>query len=191
MSQHILETPSLILRELELGDAEGMFLLDSNPEVHRYLGNKPIKTIEESLKIIEFVQDQYKKYGIGRWAVIHKDTNEFVGWSGLKYNPTTTNGVSNYYDLGYRFRQEFWGNGYGLESAQVCLKYGFDNMQLPSLYAAAHQANIASNKILKNIGFKNMGAFNYEQERQIWYKIDNYELNSPDSPHKPIVGLRG
>lgn len=190
MSQHIFETSRLILRELNIQDATEMFLLDSNPEVHRYLGNKPIKTIEESLKIIEFVQAQYKNYGIGRWAVIHKETNEFIGWSGIKYNPTTTNGVSNYYDLGYRFRQEFWGNGYALESAKACLKFGFDILQLPALYAAAHQSNIASNKILNKIGFKNIGNFMYEHEPEIWYKIDNSELNLDNVPNKPVVGLR-
>ncbi len=38
VSQHIFETSRLILRELHIRDATGMFLLDSNPAVHRYLG---------------------------------------------------------------------------------------------------------------------------------------------------------
>ena len=52
MKFHI-ETKRLILRELRLTDLEGMFELDSNPEVHKYLGNKPVKTKAESQKVLE------------------------------------------------------------------------------------------------------------------------------------------
>jgi|GEM_PF-2058430 len=40
MKFHI-ETERLILRELRITDLEGMFGLDSDPEVYKYLGNKP------------------------------------------------------------------------------------------------------------------------------------------------------
>ena len=50
-----IETERLLLRDLRLTDLEGMFELDSNSEVHRFLGNKPVKTISESQKIIESV----------------------------------------------------------------------------------------------------------------------------------------
>ena len=72
-----IETERLILRELALSDAEGMFELDSNPNVHLFVGNRPVKHIEESIEYIQFVQKQYKDFGIGRWAVILKETNEY------------------------------------------------------------------------------------------------------------------
>ena len=37
-----VETERLILREILPTDVEGLFELDSDPEVHRYLGNKPV-----------------------------------------------------------------------------------------------------------------------------------------------------
>ena len=40
-----IETERLLLRELISSDDFGMFELDSNPEVHKYLGNKPVKNI--------------------------------------------------------------------------------------------------------------------------------------------------
>jgi len=81
----LLETPRLLLRPLELSDAEGMFLLDSNPNIHLYLGNKPVKTIKESIGYIENIQNQYKTNGIARFAVIHKESGDFLGWSGIKF----------------------------------------------------------------------------------------------------------
>ncbi|HAT67229.1 MAG TPA: GNAT family N-acetyltransferase, partial [Flavobacteriaceae bacterium] len=42
MQQPTIETPRLLIRELIDADADGMFALDSNANVHRYLGNNPI-----------------------------------------------------------------------------------------------------------------------------------------------------
>ena len=57
MTFHI-ETERLILRELRITDLDGMFELDSDPEVHKYLGNKPVKTKNESQKILDSVLQQ-------------------------------------------------------------------------------------------------------------------------------------
>jgi [ribosomal protein S5]-alanine N-acetyltransferase len=96
------ETKQLILRELLPFDDNGMFEHDSDSEVQRYLGNEPIKNIEESRKAIEFIRQQYLGNGIGRWAIIEKETNSFVGWAGLKFVRETTNSYIHFYDLGYR-----------------------------------------------------------------------------------------
>ena len=91
-----IETERLILRELELSDAEGMFELDSNPNVHLYVGNRPVKHIDESIEYIKFVQKQYKDLGTGRWAVVLKETNEFIGWSGIKFITDEINNHKNF-----------------------------------------------------------------------------------------------
>ena len=167
----ILETKRMILRKFEAEDLEGMWELDSDPEVHRYLGNDPI-TDKNFLKgVIQSLQTQYAENGIARWAVINKETGEFMGWSGIKYVTETTNGHVNFYDVGYRFKQKFWGMGYGFESAEAALRYGFDVLQLQELYASAHIHNLASNAILKRLGFELENRFFYENEENNWYKI--------------------
>ena len=79
------ETKRLILREILLTDIDGMFELDSDPEVHRYLGNKPVSDKDQIIKVINFIRQQYLDNGIGRWAIIDKKTNNFIGWTGLKF----------------------------------------------------------------------------------------------------------
>ena len=98
----ILETDRLILRELKLSDAEALFSMDSNPKVHQYLWNKPVQKIEKTIELIEFVRKQYIDNGIGRFAMISKETNEFMGWAGLKFNTEVVNKKVNFYDIGYR-----------------------------------------------------------------------------------------
>lgn len=103
-----IETERLLLRELLLSDADGMYELDSNPNVHVFLGNKPVLSIEESIDQIKNIQKQYEDFGIGRWAVILKETNEFLGWSGIKFITTEINNHKDFYEIGYRFIEKHW-----------------------------------------------------------------------------------
>ena len=68
----LIETERLYFRELEETDAAGIFELDSDPEVHQFLGQHPITNITEAQKTIEMITAQYKRNGIGRWAIIEK-----------------------------------------------------------------------------------------------------------------------
>lgn len=166
-----IETDRLILRDFLESDVEGMYELDSNPEVHRYLGNNPIKEINQIPPIIQFVRQQYEENGIGRWAVIEKKTNGFIGWSGLKLVKETRNQQSNYYDVGYRLIQKYWGQGYATESAQASLNYGFGKMNLETICAAAQAENIASNKVLQKCGLKLINQYFENEVLENWYQI--------------------
>jgi len=170
-----IETERLILRDLCEEDAEGIFELDSDPIVHTFLGKKPIKTLEEAAAIIEFINLQYEENGIGRWAVIEKETERFIGWSGFKFITNPINGKNNYYDLGYRFLRKFWGKGFASESAQACLNYGFNKMNQKALFAMADKNNLASNRILEKIGMSKIIEFQYETVSHNFYQINKNE----------------
>ncbi len=169
MNIHI-ETERLILRDIELTDAKGIFELDSDQDVHEYLGKHPIKTLKEAEDIIRFIRNQYKTNGIGRWAVINKSTNQFMGWSGLKYEQELREGFS-YYDLGYRLIKRYWGQGFATETAMASLEYGFNTLNLKEVCAAADINNNASNIILQKIGLQFKETFYYDNELHNWYTI--------------------
>lgn len=176
------ETERLILRELLPSDVDGMFELDSDPEVHKYLGNKIVTDKNQIAEVIDFVRQQYIDNGIGRWAVIEKSTNDFIGWAGLKYVTELTNGRKNYYDLGYRLIRKYWGKGIATETAITSLDYAFNELKADEVYAAASCENIASNKILQKVGLSFIETFYYEDIKCNWYKIDknNYENKKPN-----------
>jgi RimJ/RimL family protein N-acetyltransferase len=50
--KEFIVTERLILRKFHLSDIESLFELDSNVEVHRYLGNNPMQTIDQATEII-------------------------------------------------------------------------------------------------------------------------------------------
>lgn len=171
-----IETERLLLREFELSDADGMFELESNSNVHRYVGNKPISHIDESKAYIEFVHQQYETYGTGRWAVILKETNEFLGWSGIKFITSEINNHKDFYEIGYRFIERHWGKGYATEAGKVFVNYAFNELKADALYAYADAGNENSRKILEKLGLKYINSFEYEGESEVWYELKNPDL---------------
>ncbi len=174
-----LETNRLIMRPFEETDAEGLFLLDSNPEVMKYVGGIVSTEVEQSRQMIEFIQNQYKENGVGRLAVIEKSSNILIGWSGLKYLTKEINGMKNVYELGYRFLPEYWGKGYATETAIAALNYAFNEIKTDVVYAMAVTENTGSNRVLQKLGFEELGTFLDDGDLCYWYKLEkeNYKQN--------------
>jgi RimJ/RimL family protein N-acetyltransferase len=76
------EAEKLILREIIPADAGGFFELDSDPEVHRYLGNNRVKNGDQAMEVIESIRKQYEENGIRRCVIIDRITNDFISWTG-------------------------------------------------------------------------------------------------------------
>ena len=172
------------MRELQLSDAPGMFELDGNPNVMRFLGGKTVASIEISEGIIRMIQQQYAEKGIGRYAVILKETNEFIGWSGIKYVTEPENNFVNFYDLGYRLIERYWGKGHGYECALPWIDYAFNTMQIDKLNADAHIENIGSNKILKRLGFQLLNQYEWEGYPFNWYELKKQKPLAPSLQKK-------
>ncbi len=165
-------TERLTLRKITIDDIDNIFQLDSNPDVMKYVGVPPVKLKEESAKMIENIINQYKNNGTARLAVIEKQTNRFIGWSGIKLLTDEVNGFKNVYELGYRSLPEFWGKGYATESAKASLDLGFNQLNADKIYAYADVDNQTSNYILTKLGFENKGTFLDKGDICNWYELD-------------------
>jgi len=168
----ILHSQRLIYRPIELSDDEHLFELDSNPNVHRYLGNNPVTSIEQVRAYIANIQGQYERNGIGRMAVIIKETGEFTGWAGLKLEHNE-NGHDQFYDLGYRFIERYWGRGYATEAAQFFVAYGFKELKLPVINGSALAGNTGSRRAIEKAGLKYIESYDYAGEEACWYELVN------------------
>lgn len=170
-----IETERFYLREVIPSDENGIFELDSNPAVHTYLGNNPITKIEDVRKYIEFLNKQYKENGIGRWAVIDKFTQEFIGWSGIKLIKEPMNNHNNFYEIGYRLLEKHWGKGIATETTIALLEYAFENLKTEKVYAICHIENEGSKNVLLKSGLKLIETFDYEGIEHNWFEINKKE----------------
>ncbi len=147
---HLIETERLYLREFTVDDAASVFALNSNPLVLQYLHELPCTGTDAALTMLtERIIPQYQQYGYGRWAVIGRKDDAFMGWCGLKYRPERDET-----DLGYRFLPDCWGKGYAFEAATASLKWGFENHGLTRITARAHIKNLASLRVIEKCGMQ-------------------------------------
>ena len=142
----ILQTDRFILREMTVEDAKDTFELNSDPEVLKYTGDIPFKDITEARSFLKSY-DSYQKYGFGRWAIISKKSNNYLGWCGLKYDPQIDE-----YDIGFRLFKKYWNKGIATETAKACIKFGFEHFNIKTIVGRAMIENSASIQVLKKIG---------------------------------------
>lgn len=167
----LAETTRLILREILWSDTNAMYEMYADPLVFQYLGEEPFVEVKQAEQIIEFIRKQYSNNGTGRLAVIKKDTNEFIGWAGLKYVNGSYNNKTDYYEVGYRFIQKYWGKGYATEAARASVDYGFNELKLNEIYAMADSDNKASRGVLEKIGLRYLEKFDLEGVDHDWFII--------------------
>ena len=162
----IIETNRCYLRELNSSDAENFFALNSDKKVIKYTGDKSFETIEAARDFL-LKYNQYKEFGYGRWAVINKENNDFLGWCGLKFSADLKET-----DIGFRFFRKHWNKGYATETAKACLEYGFNTLKLEKIVGRAMEENIGSIKVLEKIGMQFVDIINFEEHKGVLFKIE-------------------
>ncbi|MGB0884286.1 MAG: GNAT family N-acetyltransferase [Flavobacteriales bacterium] len=166
----ITETKRVVLRPLDVSDAEAFFRLNADPDVLKFTGDSAFLSVDEARLFLEQYPD-YELNGFGRWAVVSKDTNTFIGWCGLKLNE------EHQVDLGFRFFQNEWGKGYATESAKAALDFGFKQLNIQEIIGRAAIENTASIKVLEKIG---MRFWKYDScegiEDSVYFKITKVEI---------------
>ena len=118
--------------------------------------------------------ERYKNDGFGLWAVILKDTREFIGQCGITVQEYKE---SHVHEIGYLFNKKFWHRGYATEAAIACRKYAFTRLNTDCIYSIIRDSNIAS----QNVALRNgMNAVD---------KIIKYYRNA-DMPHIVFVAVK-
>jgi RimJ/RimL family protein N-acetyltransferase len=144
-----IETERLLLRWLTFDDIEAFNELGSNPQVIRYLGNRPFASLDVAKETLSAAPlNDYATYGYGRFACVWKQTGQVVGLCGPKFLPDLGD-----VDLGYRFLPSFWGKGLATEAALASTTYARRELGLQRLVGWVHPENLASARVLTKLGF--------------------------------------
>src|SRR5690554_5343402 len=120
----ILETERLEIRRLQSIDKELFAELFTDPKVLELI---PQKAFTENQ-----IKDRFNKslnlelIGLALFLINEEDEKE----------------------LGYRFREKYWGKGYGTEITKGMLEYYFKQMKVGKVTADVNIANVGSVKIL-------------------------------------------
>jgi RimJ/RimL family protein N-acetyltransferase len=145
----ILKTERLILREFDEGDAAAFYVLGSDPAIIRFTGDPTrLTSLKQALDVLcSRPLADYRKYGFGRWACVHKESGEVIGFAGLKYLEDLKE-----VDIGYRLLPSYWGAGLATEAGRAALDYGFADLHLEEIIGLADPENVASVRVLEKLG---------------------------------------
>ncbi|HHC78570.1 MAG TPA: N-acetyltransferase [Flavobacteriia bacterium] len=144
----IFETKRLRVRKLKLNDFEPFHTMQSNLNVMQYVRGRAM-TYQENKKELPILISKYDKVDNDFWiyAIERKQDNTFVGTLALVKD------ANNDDEIGYRFLEKYWRQGYGNEIVKglivYCKKVGFTK-----LIACVVTKNTASANIIKNNGFQ-------------------------------------
>jgi RimJ/RimL family protein N-acetyltransferase len=147
---HILDTPRLRVRTIDVEDAPFyLALLNTEPFIAN-IGDRGIRTLQAARDAITagpVAMQQARGHSI--YLVELKATAEPIGMAGLIKRDTLDD-----VDLGYGFLPEHFGHGYATEAARALLGHARDVIGLRRLLAITSPHNEASHALLLKIGMR-------------------------------------
>lgn len=156
----ILETPRLILRPWEPGDAPWLYEYARDPDIGPAAGWEPHKSVAKSEAVIrDFLT------GPEIYAVVLKSEGHIVGCAGLYLgagaNMHLPEGEG---ELGYWMGKPYWGQGLTSEASREIIRRGFEDLHLNAIWCGYFEGNEKSRRVQEKCGFR----FHHTNENLLW-----------------------
>ena len=171
----MIETERLILREDTIDDFEALYEIVSDSETMQHY---PSPFGEEKTRgWITWNLENYAKYGFGLWAVVLKETGEFIGDCGITIQNIDGEMLP---EIGYHIHKKYWRRGYGKEAARATRDWVFENTDYEIIYSYMKYTNIGSystamangmKKVKEYLDSKNTISYAYAITKEEWKKI--------------------
>ena len=135
----MIETERLLLREYILDDFDALYEIMSDPET---MAHYPAPYDEaRTRRWIEWNLENYAKYGFGLWAVVLKETGEFIGDCGLTLQNIDGEMLP---EIGYHIHKKYWRRGFAKEAARAVRDWVFTNTEYDVVYSYMKYTNEGS-----------------------------------------------
>ena len=147
MNEYVIETNRLFLRKIVKDDYSNICKILQNPIVmyaweHGFSDEEVIEWIDKNLR-------RYEQDGFSYWAVIKKETNELIGFSGILKEKVED---KEYIGIGYIFDNCFWEKGFAFEASSACIGYAKEKLNLEKITAQIRPNNFLSIKLAEKLG---------------------------------------
>lgn len=145
-----LQTERLLLRPIELEDAEAIFSYAKNPNVCKYTLWEPHQSVQDSLNYIQdYVFDYYNQgvpepFGIA----LKKHPEKIIGTVGCFW----TSKQSKAMELAYAIAEEFWGQGLVAEASLAVMDFCFKEFNLKRIQSRCKTENKSSARVMEKVG---------------------------------------
>ena len=159
----MIETDRLILRDWTEADIAPFLLHTNRPAVMRWLGG--VRTEAEQRESIGRMMRWQRERGFTFWVVERKADGELLGFCGLKIADTPDSPIEGMYEIGWRLREDAWGQGYAKEAAIASLDFAFATLGADRVVAITFAPNAASWGLMERIGMTRRPELDYDDPR--------------------------
>jgi [ribosomal protein S5]-alanine N-acetyltransferase len=149
LSKIILDTERLILREAERLDSQFIYDLLNSDKWLKYIGDREIKALDDAEKYIndKFIKS-YRTNGFGLYVYELKDSHLPIGICGF-----IKRDYLDSVDIGFALLPKYERQGYTFEISDAVMKFGRRTLGLNKVFAITTKDNVASQELLKKLGF--------------------------------------
>ena len=144
----MIETERLILRPWKDADHALFAAMGRSPAVMEHLGD--LLDDSQVAAGIARQRDFQASHGYCFWAIERRADGDFLGFCGLK--PGTVGPIDGEVEIGWRLREDAWGQGYAREAAEASIGWGWANLDAPRIMAITTPANTASWGLMIRLG---------------------------------------
>ncbi|MFN8357597.1 MAG: GNAT family N-acetyltransferase [Spirosomataceae bacterium] len=176
-SNFVITTPRIGLRPWKDSDQAPFIQMNADPRVMEFFPS--CLSADETLAMIERIQQFIKTNGFGFWAAELLQTQQFIGFIGLSM-PRFEASFTPCVEIGWRLMPEFWGQGLATEGAAACLTYAFEQLNLNEVVSFTTVTNLRSMRVMQKIGMKHILNFmhpslpiNHPLSEHVLYQIQN------------------
>jgi RimJ/RimL family protein N-acetyltransferase len=163
MTRIAAETERLALREWGEGDAERFYAIMNTPAVMRNLGGVQDRATWDAAagRIMGFQRD----FGHTFWLLERRDNGELLGFCGLKRVNSPGTDLTGQFEVGWRLREDAWGQGYAKEAAIASLDLAFGRFGAPHVLALTVPRNAESQGLMKRLGMTRRADLDFHDPR--------------------------
>ena len=150
MSDFVLETDRLVLRNLTAADDAFILELLNDPGFIKNIGDREVRTLEDARRYVaDGPAKSYVKFGFGLWWVGLKADGTPIGICGLIKRDSL-----EHPDVGYALLERYSGQGYASESGQAVIEYGRRVLGMGRIVAITTPDNDGSIRVLEKLGLR-------------------------------------
>ena len=159
-----IETARLLLRDWRDADIDAFDRHTNTPAVMRWLGGVMSREkLEESIR--GRLMRWQKERGFTFWVVERKADGELLGFCGLKLADTEGAPIEGMHEIGWRLREDSWGQGYAKEAALAALDFAFDRLGADRVVAITFVGNEPSWGLMERLGMTRRPELDYDDPR--------------------------
>lgn len=158
-----MQTERLVLRDWREGDGVEFARVTNTPAVMRWLGG--VLAAEKMTAAVARYSRWQAEHGHSFWIVERRGDQAMLGFCGLKLADSPGNPLLGALEIGWRLREDAWGQGYAAEAAAASLDYAFDRLASDRVIAVTVPANRPSWTLMQRLGMWHLPELDYEDAR--------------------------